>query len=790
MSTTTTRPQAGGTHGAESNGRPIAAQWAELAEALADWAWSRVVVRFDVYGSYRPDGGQFTAHKPLTRDVLVRHYRGESGAVMGLHSTSPDNICKAVAWDIDAHDDADDPEGNWRYALAITAKCGELGLRPLVFDSNGKGGYHVRVFFNKPIAAAAAHWLGKRLVADHAEHGFKSPPETFPKQAGVSIATPFGNWLRTPGGRHHKRAHWTRIYDREEGRWLEGLAAAKLLVGVKGDKADQVLATYKAEEEARPKPEADDGARAQGGLWVTATGGKRSGLRDKADENTVRDALRHLPAEITDAYDGWLGVGMALHSWDHGSGLALWEEFSQRCRKKYDPAACREKWGTFDASGALTIGTVFHEAECNGWVPPWKRNGTGHKGKAEEKPPPRSKPEPAEKPASYDGMSAEDLGIISADSLEPENVTPLWPDRLYVGKLDLSAGDGGLGKSQTAARIITSTTTGDPYPDGAVPTLAGSCIYLAAEDGQRDTVLPRLMAAGADLSKVKFVTCKVATTSRDGTKVIHFASFQDLEYWRAVIRFIGDARLIVADPIPAYLGRGVNDHKNQEVRSVLEPFVTMLDEERVALHGITHMGKSPDLKTPAHKILGSVAYSNLARTVHVAARDPEDKKRIIYCQVKNNLGPLQPALAFRIEEVHVPYKDGSIRTSRAVFEDKPIEADAGELLEAGRNPGKRRGPTPEKTRKLAVFLYEHLSDPRIPRPLGAIFDAAGQAGLVGLKKPDGNWSSGALLYQARKLVPELEDERAGWRVDDFKAPIRDGGRDVVHWHLVRADADF
>jgi hypothetical protein len=272
--------------------------------------------------------------------------------------------------------------------------------------------------------------------------------------------------------------------------------------------------------------------------------------------------------------------------------------------------------------------------------------------------------------------------------------------------------------------------------------------------------------------------------------VIHVASFQDLDYWRAVIRRIGDVRLIVADPIPAYLGRGVNDHKNQEVRTVLEPFVTMLDEERVALHGITHMGKSPDLKTPAHKILGSVAYSNLARTVHIAARDPEDKGRIIYCQVKNNLGPLQPALAFRIEEVLIPYRDKSIRTSRAVFEDKPVDADASELLEAGRNPGKRRGPPPDKTSKLALWLFDHLSEPRSPRPLGAIFDAAGEAGHIGVKKTDGNWSSGSLLYQARKFLPQLEEDRAGWKVDDFKAPVRDGGRDVVHWHLVRADAEF
>jgi hypothetical protein len=354
----------------------IAGQWAEHAEALADWALARVVVRRDVFGAYTDDGGQITAHEPLTRDVLVRHYRGEPGAVMGLHSTSPDNQCLTVAWDIDAHDEKADPETNRRYARRIAERCRQLGLRALIFDSNGKGGFHVRAFFKKPVPAAVAYWLCQRLVADHADFGFASPPETFPKQPGVTLANPFGNWIRAPGGRHHKREHWTRIYDPEKGQWSEGAAAAQRLVRVAGDKPDQLLAAYQAEEKARAEVQRTGGP-ATNGTGHGASKRYRTGDLGQPEEDTVRAALGHLSSDWADSYGGqrgspaWLGVGMALHSWDPVRGLPLWIEHSQQS-PKFDEAVCRDKWATFNASGALKIGSIFFEAERNGWVPPWK----------------------------------------------------------------------------------------------------------------------------------------------------------------------------------------------------------------------------------------------------------------------------------------------------------------------------------------------------------------------------------------------------------------------------------
>ena len=123
-------PNGRGGHSAPTTHDHPGTPWRRHAEALADWTLARVVVRRDVYGTYYQAGGQFkqmTAHAPLTRNVLIRHYRGE--ATIGTHLISPDNLCTSVAADIDAHDDSADPDRNWRCA----------SRRPSTWPATGSG---------------------------------------------------------------------------------------------------------------------------------------------------------------------------------------------------------------------------------------------------------------------------------------------------------------------------------------------------------------------------------------------------------------------------------------------------------------------------------------------------------------------------------------------------------------------------------------------------------------------------------------------------------------------------
>ncbi len=195
--------------------------------------------------------------------------------------------------------------------------------------------------------------------------------------------------------------------------------------------------------------------------------------------------------------------------------------------------------------------------------------------------------------------------------------------------------------------------------------------------------------------------------------------------------------LIVADPIPAFLGAGVNDHKNAEVRRVLEPFVDMLGRWGVAMEAITHVGKSTKDKSATDQILGSVAYANLARRVNIAWLDPQTKGRYILTNPKLNIGPRQEAVAYTIEGFTYEKDGKTISTSRAKFEDSTFEADEDELRRGQKEIKRGKpGPAPEKTANVARWLLGYLRGQSGPSALHEVFDAAGALGYVGIQKPN------------------------------------------------------
>jgi hypothetical protein len=92
-----------------------------------------------------------------------------------------------------------------------------------------------------------------------------------------------------------------------------------------------------------------------------------------------------------------------------------------------------------------------------------------------------------------------------ASEIKAQPITWLWPDRIAIGKLTLVAGDPGLGKSQLTAHLVANVTTGECWPCGEGQAIQGSAVIFSAEDDAADTIVPRLMAAGADLDRVRIV---------------------------------------------------------------------------------------------------------------------------------------------------------------------------------------------------------------------------------------------------------------------------------------------
>jgi hypothetical protein len=249
----------------------VAAAWARGAAELAEWAYKRLVNRTDAWGGYRPleevgkeyrradgttgkFGAQTTRKGNLTPLILAAHFRGQRRAdLVGLHSTSAGNTSRDGWLDIDWHGPTSTaPEVNLAAALHWCEEEVRQGFRPLLLDSNGRGGYHLGTIFRDPVPTAAVYHFLRRLTADHARLGMAVPPERFPKQPSLGAGLRFGNWLRLPG-RHHTREHWSRVWDGR--RWLEGAEAVEWLLAVEGD--DPALlppAPAAAAQAAPPRP--------------------------------------------------------------------------------------------------------------------------------------------------------------------------------------------------------------------------------------------------------------------------------------------------------------------------------------------------------------------------------------------------------------------------------------------------------------------------------------------------------------------------------------------------------
>jgi hypothetical protein len=259
----------------------VGSAWAPRAPQLAEWARQRLVNRRDAWGAYRPlgrreHGNSWTAPAKRDRDrvllteaLLRRHFAAARPEhVLGLHSTSPGNTSLWGALDIDWHGPTSTaPAVNLAAALAWYDRLRGLGLLPLLTDSNGQGGYHLRVLFRQPVPTAKVFAFLRWLVRDHAALGLPQAPETFPKQAALPVrpdgTAGYGNWLRLPG-RHHTREHWSRVWD--GAAWLEGEAAALYLLALHGDDPALIAAVVVAPRPrlappppaALPRPLPDD----------------------------------------------------------------------------------------------------------------------------------------------------------------------------------------------------------------------------------------------------------------------------------------------------------------------------------------------------------------------------------------------------------------------------------------------------------------------------------------------------------------------------------------------------
>ena len=304
-----------------------------------------------------------------------------------------------------------------------------------------------------------------------------------------------------------------------------------------------------------------------------------------------------------------------------------------------------------------------------------------------------------------------------AADIPPENIEWLWPGRIALGKHACIAGEPGTGKSQLTVAMIAAVTTGGMWPCGEGRAPIGNVIILSAEDGAGDTVIPRLLAAGADLRRVHLVSAVRDVNGRRALNLQH-----DLDLLEKKIAEIGSVILVVVDPVSSYMGK-TDSHKNSEVRGVLEPLGEMAERTRVAILSVTHFSKAGANNTTKalHRFIGSIAFTGAPRTAFAVIEDGEQEGRRLFLHAKNNLASPPQGLAFRLEQALVG--DGIV-ASRIVWEAEPVAITADEALAADAAGTETRTAKAEAI----TFLEAALADGS--RPAAEVERAARDHGLA------------------------------------------------------------
>jgi putative DNA primase/helicase len=291
--------------------------------------------------------------------------------------------------------------------------------------------------------------------------------------------------------------------------------------------------------------------------------------------------------------------------------------------------------------------------------------------------------------------------LIDMADIKRVPITWLWPNRIPAGRVTLLAGIPGCGKSFFTTDLSARITTGAPWPDRSGNAPLGSVLMIVAEDNPADTIGPRLDAAGADTShgKVKLLTMIRRTDSETGKQLEQCFTLADVRELETAIRSMPEIKLVIIDPIGSYLGARVDSHRDNEVRSALQPVVALAEKYNVAVLIIAHVRKA--LTSMADDgVLGSRAFTGLARQVWHLTRDKADRERRLLLPGKTNVTAQPDGLAFTIAGEPV----------RIVWELDPVKLHADDVLSDNQQPG----PEPEARRAAEEWLVQILASGRVP----------------------------------------------------------------------------
>jgi putative DNA primase/helicase len=294
-----------------------------------------------------------------------------------------------------------------------------------------------------------------------------------------------------------------------------------------------------------------------------------------------------------------------------------------------------------------------------------------------------------------------DMGIIDNTMKHYRNEEVHWldPGRIAMGKVNMIAGDPGLGKSFMTMELAARASRGeigDP--------LAG-VIIMSAEDDPCDTIAPRLRNMCANLSNIRFIE---GIRREPGGPIDLLTLDRDYERFEQLIIDRFPVSLIVIDPISAYMG-SADSNNNAEVRAVLARLSALAARTGAAVVCVTHLNKDTSGKRAVYRTMGSLAFTAAARTVQLVTKyetteghsDEQARDKRVVSMVKNNMGRMMPARVFIVRDPGIcTWLDEEVDIDADQFASGRVTFDAPEtktdkaieflerVLDAGSQPAK------------------------------------------------------------------------------------------------------
>lgn len=313
------------------------------------------------------------------------------------------------------------------------------------------------------------------------------------------------------------------------------------------------------------------------------------------------------------------------------------------------------------------------------------------------------------------------VSLIHGINIKPVAIRWLWPDWLAIGKLHVLAGPPGTGKTSIGLALAATLTRGGKWPDGS-RAKPGNVLIWSGEDDPIDTLTPRLLAMGADMSHVYFVG---AVEDGQGSTVFDPAKHSEL--LERAIAEIGGIDMLIVDPIVSAVNG--DSHKNAEVRRGLAPLVDLGNRMGCAIIGISHFSKGTSGRDPVERVTGSIAFGALARLVFAAAKMPDNDQEggsRLFCRSKSNLGPDSGGFRYDLQQVELGDHPGVFAS--CLLWGGAEEGSARELLNRAESVLQENDADDDEMSPQEQWLFDLLTHG--PKPAKEVFAEGKDAGFT------------------------------------------------------------